>query len=158
MSYNNFAVIQPNVWDPEITDGNDFTLAFCVLPASPTTSSSSSTATASSSATASATPTTAPDTFPYTPVVRDPNNQVAGYFLNGSAYADTAVLWIASFEQQNPAFAEDLSTIATSFQNATRDFFAALRASPNRTKLIIDLSGNGGGNTLLPDDVVRYVI
>ncbi|KUJ09328.1 uncharacterized protein LY89DRAFT_657656 [Mollisia scopiformis] len=158
--FENIASIAPGNWNTEISDGDQFTAAFCVIPALPpsttTTPSSNATATssASSSATATATPTTFPDLFPYTPVVRDPNNQVAGYFMNGSDYADTAVLWIATFEQQSAEYA-DPDTIATSFQNTTRDFFAALRASPNRTKLIIDLSGNPGGNTLLPDDTFR---
>ncbi|CZR62937.1 uncharacterized protein PAC_12834 [Phialocephala subalpina] len=157
--FENFAYIPPGTWDTEIANGDDFTKAFCILPAqpSPTTSSASSstaTATSSSAATASATETTYPDLFPYTPVVRDPNNQVAGYFLNGSDYEDTAVLWVSSFAQEDPRFA-DPETITISFQNATRDFFAALRDAPSRTKLIIDLSGNGGGNTLLPDDLFK---
>lgn len=157
--FQNVASIKPNNWKAEIADGNDFTDVFCIIPALPpstTTSPSSNstaTATASSSATASATQTALVDLFPYTPVVRDPNNQVAGYFLNGSDYADTAVLWIGTFDQQIPQ-AADPATIATSFQNTTRDFFAALRAAPERTKLVIDLSGNPGGNTLLPDDTV----
>lgn len=107
-----------------------------------------------SSPTATATPTIM-NILPYTPIVGDPNNQIAGYFLNGSDYADTAVLWVGTFAQENSAFA-NADTIATSFQNTTRDFLAALRAAPERNKLIIDLSGNPGGNTLLPDDVVSF--
>jgi hypothetical protein len=78
---------------------------------------------------------------------------VAGYFLNGSDYQDTAVLWVATFMQDNTAFA-DQDTITESFVNTTRDFFAALRSS-TKTKLIIDLSGNPGGNVLLPDDLFK---
>ncbi|KAF8858784.1 hypothetical protein BDZ45DRAFT_802182 [Acephala macrosclerotiorum] len=161
--FENIASIAPETWNPEITNGEDFTYAFCVEPAQPsiTTSSSASNSTTSATATSSAaaTATTSeasyPDLFPYTPVVRDPNNQVAGYFLNGSGYEDTAVLWVASFAQESPKLA-DPETITISFQNTTRDFFAALRDAPSRTKLIIDLSGNGGGNTLLPDDLASF--
>lgn len=160
--FTNYAYIQYGTWDTEIANGDDFTNAFCIIPAQPstTTASASSIATASATssaaASATATATTYPDLFPYTPVARDPNNQVAGYFLNGSDYADTAVLWISSFAQESAQYA-DPDTITSSFQNTTREFFAALRAAPSRTKLIIDLSGNGGGNTLLPDDTVSVL-
>lgn len=85
-------------------------------------------------------------------MVLDPYQQVAGYFLNGSDHQDTAVLCIAGFE--NLVASTNSSAEASSFQNTTRDFFAAVK-SANKTKLIIDLSGNGGGNILLPFDVVN---
>lgn len=86
--------------------------------------------------------------------MRDPNNQVAGYFLNGTGYEDTAVLWVATFEG-SPPFA-DSTTIGQSFVNTTIDFFTALRSS-TKTKLIIDLSGNPGGLINLPYDLVSSV-
>lgn len=89
---------------------------------------------------------------PETPIVKDSNNAVAGYFLNGTQYNDTAVLYVASFDNEN--FNDPLE-YAFTFVNTTRDFFAAVKAA-NKTKLVIDLSGNGGGNTLLPNDLVRF--
>lgn len=87
---------------------------------------------------------------PETPIFKDPNNAVAGYFLNGTQYNDTAVLYVASFANENYF---DPLTYAATFANTTQDFFAAVKAA-NKTKLVIDLSGNGGGNTLLPNDLV----
>jgi hypothetical protein len=160
--YPNTAFInQPN-WSEDVIDGTSFTDIFCIKPAqavqatttSATGSASPTTnATPANKAVAAASPSTLPQLFPYTPIVRDPNNQVAGYFLNGSDYQDTAVLWVGTFDQENAAYA-DQDTVTESFVNTTRDFFAALRAS-TKTKLIIDLSGNPGGNTLLPDDLFK---
>lgn len=87
-------------------------------------------------------------------MVKDPNNQVAGYFLNGSYYEDTAVLYVASFA--NELFGNE-NTNPLTFQNTTQTFFNAGRAA-NKTKLVIDLSGNGGGNTILPNDLVNLYL
>lgn len=162
INVENYASISPGVWDYAIVDGETFTDAFCILPAqSSDDSGSSANATATStSATASATATsttaygtTAPTLigYPYLPVAKDPNNQVAGYFMNGTKYGDTAVLRIPSFANETALSSTDT---ALSFVNATRDFFAAARAA-NKTKLIIDVMGNPGGNTILPNDVFK---
>jgi hypothetical protein len=87
--------------------------------------------------------------YPYGAVAKDPNNQVAGYFLNGTGLDDVAVLRIASFANETA----DQATAPLTFVNTTRDFFAAA-AVANKTKLILDVLGNGGGNTILPNDVV----
>lgn len=161
--FANRAAILSGTWSEDIVDGESFTNFFCIEPAQPSSTStppinnsSSTTATASSAAT-SATSTSKPDfpsTFPYTPIVSDPNNQVAGYFLNGTGYEDTAVLWVASFEQTPDH--SDPATITQSFVNTTIEFFATLRSS-NKTNLIIDLSGNGGGSVVLSYDLVSFI-
>jgi hypothetical protein len=160
-SYDNFAYINggsSSAWSTDIVDGKSFTEFFCIQPAAEAntphsvTSSASPTSTPTSSATVISLPTMLG--HPYTPIVKDPNNQVAGYFLNGTKYQDTAVLYVASFQQSNPLYGDSNETAnAQTFISTTRDFFAAA-ASSNKKRLIIDLSGNGGGNTLLPNDLV----
>ncbi|KAB8288822.1 hypothetical protein EYC80_010724 [Monilinia laxa] len=87
----------------------------------------------------------------YNAVAKDPNNQVAGYFLNESDYEDTAVLQVASIA--NELFGNE-STNPLTFQNTTQKFFNAAR-SASKIKLVIDLSGNGGGNAILPNDLAN---
>jgi hypothetical protein len=158
------AVIFNGLWSPDIVDGDSFTNFFCIAPAQESSSSSqTASATASSTATSSASPSstqTLPSPLatmfghPYPPVFKDLNDAVAGYFLNGSDYQDTAVLYVASFANDNFA---NKTTIAPTFVNTTRDFLAAAVAA-NKTKLVIDMSGNGGGNTLLPNDLVSSFV
>lgn len=74
--------------------------------------------------------------------------------MNVTGYEDTAILRIGTFSNETAAQA-DFDT-EDSFVNTTRDFFAAVRAD-KKTKLIIDVSGNGGGNTILPNDVVSGI-
>ena len=152
MSVENYAFVNAETWSTDIVNGTAFTKYFCIEPALVSTTTSSSNASSTPSATPSATAptgTTAPTLlgYPYTAVAKDPNNQIAGYFLNGTL-DDTAVLRIASFA--NETVPQDA---AYSFVNTTEKFFAAVAAA-NKTKLIIDVSGNGGGNTILPNDVV----
>jgi hypothetical protein len=166
-SYPNQAAVSENTWSPDILDGETFTYELCIAPAqSSDDSSAASSAVPTNSATGVPSPTSAspsttssvvpnPPTMlghPETPIVKDANNAVAGYFLNGTDYNDTAVLYVASFDNEN---FNDPAEYAFTFVNTTRDFFAAVK-SANKTKLIIDLSGNGGGNTLLPNDLVSF--
>jgi hypothetical protein len=163
LEFSNLAGILSGTWSEDIVDGESFTNFFCIEPAQPSSTStvsvsnSSSTTASASSAAASATASSTlkfPSVFPYRPVVSDPNNQVAGYFLNGTGYEDTAVLWIASFEGSPDH--SDPTTSGQSFVNTTIEFFAALRSS-TKTKLIIDLSGNGGGLVTLPYDLASFI-
>ena len=151
----NVAFVNAETWSVDIINGTAFTEYFCIAPAQPSTTSSSSNATATLLSIPSATiptGTTAPTLlgYPYGAVAKDPNNQIAGYFLNGTGLDDIALLRIASFANETVAVPSDA---ATSFVNTAIDFFAAVAAA-NKTKLIIDVSGNGGGNTILPNDVV----
>ena len=150
----------------KIMDGNSFTHELCSGPAQSTDSSSAALSTLpTSSATALPSPTSAfasttsavvpnPPTMlghPEIPVVKDSNNAVAGYFLNGTEYNDTAVLYVASFDNKNH---NDPTEYPFTFVNTTRDFFAVIKAA-NNSKLVVDLSRNLGGNTLLPNDLFQ---
>lgn len=78
-------------------------------------------------------------------VAKASSGVVAGYFLNGNNYSDVAVLKIISFS--NPS-----SSGETKFNNdfqATVKNFLTQCISQKKTKLVIDLRENGGGNTNL---------
>lgn len=70
---------------------------------------------------------------------------VAGYFLNGQGYEDVAVLKIISFS--NPS--QSGETLFNNDFQATIKSFLSQCQSKSKTKLIIDLRENGGGNTNL---------
>lgn len=151
--YRTVANVLPDSWSTDIVDGASLTDTYCISPAQPSPAEPSPTghptASPTASSTAAATPTKLPNLYPYNPVVVDPYNQLAGYFLNGTGYEDTAVLWVGIFEQESANFGR----ATKSFQNVTRDFFAAMRQA-NKKKIIIDLSGNPGGNAMMPEDLV----
>ncbi|KAF2968187.1 hypothetical protein GQX73_g5364 [Xylaria multiplex] len=89
--------------------------------------------------------TAGPTSFP-TPFIREPYNQISGYILDN----DTAVMFI-------PTFVTDSSLPA----NQDRIFGQFAEKLVNRaiaqgrTKLIIDLSRNGGGSTLRAFDLFK---
>lgn len=70
------------------------------------------------------------------PLLRDPHNQVTGYFLDN----ETAVMVVASFDG-----GEEPRDISRDFANVTADLVARAKAS-GRDKLIVDVSGNPGGS------------
>lgn len=75
---------------------------------------------------------------------------MAGYYLDDAGYDDVAVLWVAqflSFFSQSPA---QLDTI----RNVTRDFLADA-VSAGKKRLVVDVSGNLGGVSGSPFEVVR---
>ncbi|TVY83851.1 Peptidase S41 family protein [Lachnellula suecica] len=151
VSFENFATTSAKAWSSKIVDGNSFFKANCIFDKAATTSNTTSSPTSTASLTP-ATGTTAPTLlgYPYKPIVKDPSNQIAGYFMNGTGYADTAILRVATFENATA----DETLAPKTFQNTTRDFFAAARAA-NKTRIIIDVSGNPGGNTILPNDIFK---
>ncbi|KAF6790681.1 peptidase S41 family protein [Colletotrichum sojae] len=70
---------------------------------------------------------------------------VSGYLLPGDAFADTAVLAVNSFISQNGSRrASSLLDDPTEFIRVNTQLVEASRRQ-RRTKLIIDLQGNGGG-------------
>jgi hypothetical protein len=79
-----------------------------------------------------------------TPEVVSSDLQISGYFLNESAYSDVAILSMLSFEPNFPV--EFQSTIQTLISNAK---------AAGKTKIIIDLSSNGGGDLLTGYDAFR---
>jgi len=74
------------------------------------------------------------------PVVIGPGGLLSGYFIDTSGYDDVAVLVIRSFGDGG------LDSYLESFQASLKNFLGQARDG-NRTKLIIDLQGNGGGLT-----------
>lgn len=84
--------------------------------------------------------------FP-TPFSTTPSESLRTFLLPEVAFEDTAVLALNSFvETQSPYDPLALLSFPARVNNATKDFITAARAS-NRTKLILDLQGNGGGLT-----------
>ncbi|KAI9925877.1 hypothetical protein MW887_005683 [Aspergillus wentii] len=119
--------------------------------------SSSATPASSSSALLSATPTPtpssgvsgmpAPTTLPKA-VVREPNNFVSGYFLNEKDTQDVAVLLIPTFAVKTPYL--------ESFVNSTAKFLKEAAAA-GKKKLVIDVTGNGGGLVELGQILFKFL-
>jgi hypothetical protein len=84
------------------------------------------------------------ETYP-SAVAEASSGVVAGYFLNGKGYEDVAVLKIISFS--NPS-ASGETKFNNEFQATIKNFLTQCQ-SKSKTKLIIDLRENGGGNTNL---------
>ena len=79
------------------------------------------------------------------PEVISTDQQISGYFLDDDpAYSDVAVLSMLSFESNFP----------NEFQSVIETFISDAKAA-GKTKLVIDLSGNGGGIILLGYDAFR---
>jgi hypothetical protein len=135
-----------------ITDGESVYKKFLTGP--PPTPSPSATASANSTAstpvaTATATATLKPIPAPGypPPVVREIHNYIGGYFLE-DAYSDVAVLSVPSFVGTSGA--------QTGFQDTAAKFLAAAKAA-GKTKLVVDVSANGGGTILLGYDLYKLL-
>lgn len=101
--------------------------------------SSTSTSASSSSATSSTSTTAVPAPGYPTPFINGEGNTNSGYFLEGEDYDDVAVLAVRSFvggagSQEN-------------FQ-AVNTYLIDQAVAQGKTKLIIDVSANGGGTIL----------
>lgn len=131
ISYENFArVLQDFVG---VNTGEDlYNMYLEPPPPPPTTTSAAMT-------TASATPTSTPIPGYPPPVLRQENNLIGGYYIDAAGYEDIAVLSVPSFV--------GLFTAEESFQQVATDFIAAAAAA-GKTKLIVDVSANGGGTIL----------
>jgi len=128
-----------------VNTGDDAYAVFC-SGALDSSASTTTTASAAASTTAAATTTEeAPSSptvplFPY-PVIKHSLNSVAGYYLNETGLTDVAVLQIQGFEA--PQGSGDDLTYAQEFQAVVQKFLDAAVKS-GKSKLIIDLQGNGG--------------
>jgi hypothetical protein len=100
-----------------------------------TSTSAEPTSTAATSTSASSIP--APG-YP-TPLIRGDGNTNSGYFLSGEEYDDVAVLAVNSFVGGE--------TSEENFQ-AVNTYLIDQAVAQNKTKLIIDVSANGGGTIL----------
>ncbi|OJD31513.1 peptidase s41 family protein [Diplodia corticola] len=85
--------------------------------------------------------------FP-TPVIFQKNNLIAGYYLEGEGYEDIAVLSVPSFVSSSYAELD--------FQRIGTAFILGAKAA-GKTKLIIDLSANGGGTILQGYDMFKQL-
>lgn len=71
------------------------------------------------------------------PVVREPHNLISGYFPDDEGMRDVAVLAVPSFQTDRNS-SRPFADTATDFVNKA--------VSSKKKKMVIDLSGNGGGN------------
>jgi len=147
-TFDNFARVYANF--KNVTTGQQVYNKYLDPPVTVTTSSvSSSTATTSSlgvtssissaSTTTSTTVASTPAPGYPDPVIRQVNNQIAGYYIDSLAYQDVAVLSIPSFVGY---FAQEASFQAVANQ------FLAIAYTAGKKKLIIDVSANAGGTIL----------
>jgi hypothetical protein len=98
-----------------------------------------------SSSTPTSKPTPAPGYPP--PVIRESHNLIGGYYLEDD-YSDVAVLSVPSFVS--------LEEAEIPFQETGEKFLAAARAA-GKTKLIVDVSANGGGTILQGYDLYKQL-
>jgi hypothetical protein len=117
-----------------------------MIAGTPSTPSSSNSATPVAPLSPSATSSGAPRFKSYpSPIVEHSEGMVAGYFLEGDT-SDVAVLNI-------PTFTSDLSAYPE-FQSVVRKF---LQLCANKTRLLIDVRGNDGGNPFLAFDTFKQL-
>lgn len=143
---DSFAAVRPTVDFAAIKSGEDFYNEFCTpdplaLVADPAATTTEPGPTASPTSTSG--PAVAPTISGYPfPVIRDNGGNVtSGYFLNGTGYEDVAVLSVTSFAPEGTLDAE---TYLRNFQETVEKFLAQCK-SENKKRLVIDVSGNGGG-------------
>lgn len=74
------------------------------------------------------------------PITADISNFIDGYYLGERDYEDVAILSLTRFEANNTTRIDDYKA----FRTEGLEFLHTAHAK-NKTKLIIDLSGNGGG-------------
>ena len=100
------------------------------------------------SSVASETKIPAPSTYPK-PVVIAPGDTVAGYFPEEQS--DLAVLSVPTFKPAGAPNPDDYP-----FQNTLRSFLATAKAV-GKTKLLIDIRGNGGGDVIDGYDMFKQL-
>lgn len=147
ITQDSYAIIRSAANFSGITSGEDYYNKFCnpdTAPVKPTAGATPATPTAPDPVPGTLQPPApAIPGFP-TPAIRDSGaNATAGYFLTGAGYEDTAVLSVLGFAPLgDPAFS--VIEYITNFQTLVQDFLAMCKAA-NKTKLVIDVSANGGG-------------
>ncbi|KAK3317985.1 hypothetical protein B0H66DRAFT_555919 [Apodospora peruviana] len=80
------------------------------------------------------------------PVITTNDSKVLGYYLSGEGFNDVAVIVLTSFASNSIA----------EYQATVQDFFAEATAA-GKTKLVIDVQGNGGGYILQGYDFFRQL-
>ncbi|QDS76907.1 hypothetical protein FKW77_004139 [Venturia effusa] len=94
--------------------------------------------------TATPSPTSIPAPGYPTPIVRETENAIGGYYLDEEEYADVAVLSVPSFD----------GTI--NFQQVGK-YFLGKAVADGKKKLVIDVSANGGGIILQGYDLFKQL-
>ncbi|ORY19892.1 hypothetical protein BCR34DRAFT_551887 [Clohesyomyces aquaticus] len=145
VTYNNYAKVLVSF--DGVTDGTSLYKKWFTANKPKTTSppASNTSSTPSATATPSATSTPAPGYPP--PVFRESHNLIGGYYLEGD-YSDVAVLSVPSFVS--------LDVAEIPFQEVGQKFLAAAKAA-GKTKLIVDVSANGGGTILQGYDLYKQL-
>ncbi|KAF6823470.1 peptidase s41 family protein [Colletotrichum plurivorum] len=77
------------------------------------------------------------------PVVKHPHDWISGYFLEGKGYENVAVLAVLGFAPFNEYGNDGVDEIVEA--RKTLDVFLNKAKAAGKTKLIIDVQGNGGG-------------
>ncbi|KAF7589525.1 hypothetical protein BBP40_004190 [Aspergillus hancockii] len=124
-----------------VIDGQSMYQRFCTGP-----SSTASTTTAPTTTPPTATKTSTPAPGYPIPEVISSDHVISGYFLNSTRNSDVAVLSMLSFEPEVPA----------EFQAVLETFIRHAKAA-GKSKLVVDLSANGGGYILQGYDTFRQL-
>ncbi|KAM7202005.1 putative peptidase [Rhypophila sp. PSN 637] len=139
---DSFAVVRAGADFTGITNGDDFYNRFCNPEANGVVNTAAvdpDELTEPSTLAGPAAPTI--QGYP-TPIIRDSGANIThGYFLNGTGYEDVAVLAVNGF---SPAGDFDGLEYLNNLQTTLETFLAECKAQ-SKQKLVIDLSGNGGG-------------
>lgn len=114
-----------------VTDGPSFYQKFCTGPVT------------TESAAAVNEVLTGPPGYPV-PVITTGDAIVSGYYLDGKGFEDVAVISLLAFESESPV----------EFQTIAQKFIADAKAA-GKTKMVVDLSANGGGYILQGYDLYR---
>ncbi|KAK0615233.1 peptidase S41 family protein [Bombardia bombarda] len=84
------------------------------------------------------------------PISSDKNDLVRGYYLDDPHHNSTAILQLPTFRLRGTATALD-------FSRAVVEFLDHATAADNKTRLIIDLSGNTGGDIVLGFNIFKIL-
>ncbi|OKL63579.1 hypothetical protein UA08_01260 [Talaromyces atroroseus] len=91
--------------------------------------------------------------YPEQAVVRDEWNRISGYFVQKDEFDDIAVLAVPTFLTGNT---DDPTNETAVFAQTARDFIRTATAK-GKSKLLIDMSGNGGGNLVAGLNLFRIL-
>ncbi|OLN96848.1 hypothetical protein CCHL11_02343 [Colletotrichum chlorophyti] len=115
------------------------------VPVTTTSSTTTATASAEPSRSSSASPTSTQVPGYPLPVAKHKSDWIAGYFLNGTEYKDTAVLAVLAFSPWNvPAAELDVELEMLEANRVVAEFLKKAKET-GKNKLIVDVQGNGGG-------------
>ena len=118
-------------------------------PASASASSSASASATVTSLAASSTSAYQPTIAYPTPIIRHSEGDIAGYYIDDPDYDSVAVLSVPSFQGSGSGGIPEFQQVAQTFLTESK--------AAGKTKLVIDLSANGGGTILLGYDLFKQL-